>query len=173
MPKTRAQKEHIIDELSEKATRMKSAVFTSVGGYTMKDADQLRAKGREQGIELIMAKKTLLLRAFQKTGLPVSKETLDGSVLTAFGFQDEIAPAKLMSEFLKERESMKIIGGLLEGRLIDADAVQQLASLPSRQELLAKLVGSLHAPISGFVNVLVGNLRNLLYALNAIRESKS
>lgn len=173
MPKTRVQKEKIVTELAEKLSRIKSAVFTSVSGYTMEDADSLRQKGHEQGIELAVAKKTLLLRALEQNGFTAEKIDLDGSILTTLGYQDEISPAKLMATFAKDRDGIQLVGGILEGRVIGADAVKQLASLPSRKELLAKLVGSIHAPVGGFVNALAGNLRNFVYVLNAVKEIKS
>ncbi|MFA4845415.1 MAG: 50S ribosomal protein L10 [Patescibacteria group bacterium] len=173
MPKTRAQKEEILTELSDKLSRIKSAVFTSVSGYTMDDANALRQKGREQGVEIVVAKKTLLTRALLKNGFAVPEKDLAGSILTTLGYQDEIAPSKLMATFVKDRETMKVIGGLLEGKFVGPDAIVQLASLPSRKELLSKLVGSLNAPVSGFVNVLAGNLRGLVQVLNSIREAKT
>jgi large subunit ribosomal protein L10 len=173
MPKTRAQKEEIVAELAEKFSRIKSAVFTSVSGYTMEDADALRQKGSEQGVELAVAKKTLLLRALEQNGFTLAKGDLEGSILTTLGYNDEVSAAKLMTTFLKDREGIQLVGGILEGRFVGADAVKQLASLPSRQELLAKLVGSINAPVSGFVNVLAGNLRNLVYVLHAIKEVKA
>jgi large subunit ribosomal protein L10 len=172
MPKTRDQKEKIISELSDKIARIKSAVFTSVSGFTMDDANTLKEKGRTQGIELLIAKKTLLVRALENNGFKVVKDDFEGSVLTTLGYEDEVAPAKLMSEFAKDRDEINVVAGILEGRIVNADAVSQLATLPSREELLAKLVGSLNAPISGFVNVLAGNLRNFVYVLNAIKEAK-
>lgn len=173
MPKSRAQKEEIVTELAEKLSRIKSAVFTSVSGYTMEDADALRQKGREQGIELAVAKKTLLLRALERSGFTIAKDGLDGSILTVLGYQDEVSAAKLIATFAKDREGIQLVGGILEGRVVGADAVKQLASLPSKQELLAKVVGSINAPVSGFVNVLAGNLRNVVYVLNAIKDARS
>lgn len=172
MPKTRAQKAEIVAELSDKFGRMKSAVFTSISGYTMPDADKLRTKGREQGVEVIVAKKTLLGRAIKDAGLNVDLSQFEGSVLTTFGFNDEVAPAKMMAEFLKERETMKILGGVLEGKMVDAASIKTLSKLPGKQELLAKVVGSLNAPVSGFVNVLAGNLRGLVTVLNAVKDKK-
>lgn len=173
MPKTRQEKEQIISELSEKLSRMKSAVFTTISGYTMDDANALRQKGRSVGVEVLIAKKTLLVRALETNGFTVNKDDLEGSVLTTFGFDDEIAAAKLIADFAKDREAIQIVGGILEGSFVGTEAVKQLATLPSKEELLAKLVGSIHAPVSGFVNVLAGNLRNIVYVLNAIKEAKA
>lgn len=172
MPKTREQKEEIVAEMADKLSRMKSAVFTSISGYTMEDANTLREKGQTQGVELAVAKKTLLARALEKNGFTLEKGGFEGSILTTISYDDEISAAKLMATFAKDREGIRIVGGILEGRMVDAAAVNQLASLPSKEELLAKLVGSLNAPVSGFVNVLAGNLRGLVYTLNAIKEAK-
>ncbi len=172
MPKTRAQKAEIVDELAQKLGKMKSVVFTSISGYTMDDANTLRQKGRAVGVEVMIAKKSLLNRALEANGFTIQSDELEGSILTTIGFDDEVAAAKLMAEFAKERETIQIVGGILEGKFVGSTAIKQLATLPSREELLAKLVGSLNAPISGFVNVLAGNLRSLVYVLNAIKATK-
>jgi large subunit ribosomal protein L10 len=114
-----------------------------------------------------------LARALKEVGVSVDEKMLEGSILTAVGLQDEVAPAKLVHEFFKDRESIRMVGGILEGKVMDAASVIQLAKLPSKQELLAKVVGSLNAPASGFVRVLSGNLRGLLYALQAIKDRKA
>ena len=173
MPKTKAQKQVIVSDLVEKLRRMKSAVFTSISGYTMPDADKLRAKGRKEGVDFVVAKKTLLTRALKEIGLELTKDQFEGSVLTSIGYEDEVAPAKLIAGLAKDKQTMKMLGGILEGKFVDAAAVKTLAKLPGKQELLAKMVGSLNAPLSGFVNVLAGNLRSFVYALNAIAKSKS
>ncbi len=173
MPKTRQEKEEIIADLSAKLDSMKSAVFTSVSGYTMDDANELREKGREQGVELLVAKKTLLVRALEVNGFTVGKDDLQGSILTTFGFEDEVAAAKLMAEFSKGRDDITVVGGILEGKFVGSEAIAQLATLPSREQLLAQVVGTINAPISGFVNVLAGNLRNFVYVINAIKGAKS
>ena len=85
---------------------------------------------------------------------------------------DPVAPAKLISEFIKDNRIMEIKGGLVEGKVIDADAVKALANLPPREVLIARLLGSMQSPITGFVNVLQGNIRNLVYALDAVRQQK-
>lgn len=172
MPKTRAQKGEIVDELSQKLGKMKSIVFTRISGYTMDDANSLRAKGREIGVEVLIAKKTLLNRALEQNGFTIAPDDLEGSILTTIGFDDEVAAAKLMATFAKDRETIQIVGGILEGKFVGTDTIKQLSILPSREALLAQLVGSLGAPISGFVRVLSGNLRGLVYVLNAIKEAK-
>ncbi len=173
MAKTRKEKEELVSEIADKLSNMKAAVFTSVSGYTMEDANGLRQKGAENGVEILITKKSLLLLALEKNGFKVNRDEFEGSILSTFGYDDEVSAAKIISEFSKGRDEIKVVGGVLEGQLVGADAIKQLATLPSREELLAKVVGSINAPVSGFVNVLAGNLRNLVYVLNSIKEAKA
>jgi large subunit ribosomal protein L10 len=90
-----------------------------------------------------------------------------------FSYEDEIAPAKIIAKFKKEFEKkLDFFGGILEGKFITESEMSELASLPSREELYAKVVGSINSPISGFVNALAGNIRNLVYTLSAIKDKK-
>ena len=175
MPKTRAQKQEVITGIADQFRKMKSAVFTNVGGYTMEDADSLRAKGREVGVKSFVAKKSLLVRALKEAGLNVDMTGIEGSILTSVAYDDEVGAAKMIAEFLKPRKNspMKMVGGILEGSLIDSAAVNTLAKLPGKQELLGQLVWTLNAPVSGFVNVLAGNIRGLVTVLGAIQEKKT
>jgi len=143
-----------------------------VSGYTMEDANSLREKGRAVGVEVIVAKKTLLVRALENNGFKIDRKDLEGSILTTFGFNDEVAAAKLIADFAKEREQMVIVGGILEGAFVGSSAIKQLATLPSKEQLLAQLVRTINGPLSGFVQVLAGNLRNFVSVLNAIKDTK-
>ncbi len=173
MPKTRAQKAEIVAKLADRFARMKAVAFSSVSGYTMAQADKLREKAREANVDVFIAKKTLLLRAAKEAGLPeLQGEVMDGSVLTAVAYGDEVSAAKLLKELTKENDQMALLGGILEGNVIDAAAVTRLAALPTKQQLLQQLVSVLNAPVSGFVNVLAGNLRGLVTVLGAIQEKK-
>lgn len=174
MAKTRAQKQEIVADLADKFRRMKAAAFASISGFTMKDADLLRAKGRQAGVEVTVVKKTLLKLAAKEAGQEsVDPSALEGSILSAFAFNDEISVAKVLADLVKEKETIRILGGIVEGRQVDAGEVQKLAALPSKTELLGQLVGSLNAPVSGFVNVLAGNLRGLVMVLKAVQERKN
>lgn len=173
MAKTRQQKETTVAELTDIFRRAKSAVFTSINGYTMKDANNLRALSKKEDMSVFVAKKTLLNLAVKSANIDgLSPRELEGSILTMVGFSDEVAPAKTMAKFLKDREKMALLGGVLEGKFIDAGMVKSLSKLPTKHQLLWSLVGTLNTPISGFVNVLAGNLRGLVTVLNAIKESK-
>lgn len=174
MPKTKAQKKEILNGLKKKLDEMKSAVFVNFSGIPVKEINDLRNSCKDEKIDYVVAKKTLLKKILTDKGFTdVKDDYFSGEVATVISFEDEIAPAKIISAFSKEHEKMKILGGVLEGLLIDESKVKALAKLPSKQELLAKAVGSIAAPLSGFVNVLAGNLRNFVYTLNAIGEKKS
>lgn len=174
MAKTRKEKEAIVANVTEKFRGMKAAGFASISGFTMNQANELREKAAEQGVEIFIAKKTLLNQAAQDAGLEgVDPKSFEGSILTAVSFNDEVSAAKLLKEFTKVNEDVKLVAGVLEGKGLDAAGVEQLALLPSKEELLAKMVGSLNAPVSGFVNVLAGNLRGLVTVLGAIKDQKA
>jgi len=174
MAKTKLQKEEILRSLNNKIDKAKSVVFTSFKGLTVGDNNALRQDLKREDSEYLVVKKTLLGLALKERKI----ESLDvkkfkGNIAAVFGYQDEVAPAKIVDKYRKElEEKIEFVGGILENKYLSADEVGALAKLPSKQELYAKIVGSINAPVSGFVNVLAGSLRKFLYALNAIKESK-
>jgi len=98
---------------------------------------------------------------------------LSGPTAMAISTTDAVAPAKILSEYAKKFEKLELKVGVVEGKIIDVDGIKALAELPSREVLIAKVLGSLNAPISGFVNVLNANITGLVVALNAIAEQKA
>ncbi len=174
MAKTRAQKADVVAKITDRLKRMKGAAFSQAVGYTMEDADKLRAKAAEKNVDVFVAKKTLLALAAKEAGVVgVDRDALDGSVLVAVSYGDEVSAAKLLKDLAKEKESIKLIAGVLEGQFVGEGEVKRLADLPSKEQLLGQLVGTLNAPVSGFVNVLAGNLRGLVTALKAVQEKKA
>ena len=174
MAKTKQQKEEIIKALEEKLGKAKATVFTNFEGLTVSEADELRSHLREANIDYTVAKRTLLALALKKAKLEdVSMDDLSGGLGVAFGYDDEVLPAKTLSEFAKKHKSLKLIGGIFENKFIDAQAVADLASLPSKDELLVKLIWLIQYPTYGFVNVLAGSLRKFIYTLQAIKDSKN
>lgn len=177
MAKTKEQKQEIVAVLKDKISRAKSIVFTKFEGLTVVKNEALRKTLRESSSEYYVAKKTLLGTAF-KDYAGFSPREFEGKVAAIFGYQDEVAPAKAVSDFRKglpeeEKDRISFLGGILEGKFISKDEVTSLSQLPAREELYARLVGSINAPISGFVNVLAGNLRGLVNVLKAIEEKKA
>jgi len=174
MAKTKEQKKKTLEELEDKFSRIKAAVFVNFAGLKVKDVTALRNILRKEKIDYMVAKKTLLKIALEKVGYnDVDPKKFEGNIGVAFGYDDEVMTAKLLNQFKAQHEAMKFIGGILEKKYIDAVKVLELANLPSRSELLAKLVGSINSPIAGFVNVLAGNLRGLVQVLKAAAEKKT
>ncbi len=174
MAKTKEQKKKTLEALEDKFSRIKAAVFVNFAGLKVKDATALRNILRKEKVDYMVAKKTLLKLALEKAGYKdVDPKKFEGNVGVAFGYDDEVMPAKLLNQFRAQHEAVKFIGGLLEKKYIDAAKILELASVPGKQELLAKLVGSINAPVSGLVNVLVGNLRGFIQVLKAMSEKKA
>ena len=176
MPKTKEQKRIILKELSDKISKAKSIIFTKYCGLTVKENEELRGKLRQENNEYYVAKKTLFALALKDKAIAgLDVKIFEGQVAAVFGYADEVAPAKIVAEFKKDKEKenkIDFLGGILENKFINATQVADLAKLPSKQELYAKIVGSINAPVSGFVNALAGNLKNLVYALSAIKDKK-
>ncbi len=174
MAKTKEQKKKIIDDLKDKISKAKSIVFVNFNSLDVAGNEELRKQLRDNNSEYFVAKKTLMDLAFKDSDIKdVDAKKFEGRAAAVFGYGDEVAPAKTVDEFKKSNEGkIEFIGGVLENKFISSDSVSALAKLPSKQELYAKIAGSLNAPISGFVNALAGNLKNLVYVLKAIEEKK-
>jgi len=176
MPKSKEQKQEILRDLTNKTERAKSVVFVKFSRLGVKENEELRKELKKEEGEYYVAKKTLMDLAFKNLkieGLDV--KGFEEQIAAVFGYQDEVSPAKTVDNFkkkLEEKDKLEFLGGILENKYIDAGKVEELAGLPSKQELYAKIVGSINAPVSGFVNALAGNLRNLVYVLKAIEENK-
>lgn len=167
MPKTRQQKEETVVMLQEKLSRAKALVFADYKGMTMKQLSDLRTQLRTQNAEFNITKNTLLERALPDTKLEI------GPTATLFAYNDEISPIKTLVKALKDIGIGKIKSGFLGTDFLDVAKIQQLSTLPSKDELRGKTVGVLVAPIQGILSVLQGNLRNLVYALSQIQKTKS
>jgi len=174
MPKSKIQKAEILRDLDEKIKKSKSIVFASFDGLEVKDNEELRNNLKKEKGEYYVSKKTLLDLAFKNNKVnDLDIKNLPGKIATVFAYEDEVSPAKVVLNFKKKHEGkIEFIGGILDGKVINKEDVEKIATLPGKQELYAKLVGSLNAPVSGFVNVLSGNLRGLVTVLKAISEKK-
>lgn len=173
MAKNKQQKQEIVADLTKRLKEAKGVVFSSYIGLKVSELEELRKTLRTQKADLMVAKKTLLKRALESSNFKdVKVDNMAGGVIVATG-QDEVQPAKVVQAFSKKHEPVKFFGGIMEKKWIDVVKVNALAALPSKDELLAKIVGSINAPVSGFVNILAGNLRGLVNALNAIKDKKA
>lgn len=168
------EKQATVVELKQKFAGTKGAVLTMNKGLTVAQDTKLRRKLREAGIEYRVVKNTLTRIAAKEAGLQGIEPYLEGPTAMAISYTDPAAPAKMISEFIKENklQALEIKAGLVEGRVIDANGVKILANLPPREVLIAQVLAGMQSPIVGFVNVLQGNIRNLVYTLEAVRKQK-
>jgi len=185
MAKSKEQKKEIIKSLSDKISRSKSIVFINFNGLEVGENEDLRKKLKENKGEYYVVKKTLLDRVLKDNKIAdLNISEYDGQMAAIFGYEDEVTPAKIVDNFREEHltkekeEKICFIGGILDlhsdtgSKLISKEEVMFLAKLPTKPELYAKVVWSLNAPVSGFVNALAGNLRNLVYVLDAVKDKK-
>ncbi|OGO83149.1 MAG: 50S ribosomal protein L10 [Clostridiales bacterium GWC2_40_7] len=175
MPKenTLNQKRVVVDEISQKIKAAKAIVFADHRGLTVQQDTELRNALRKAGVEYKVVKNSLTRFAAKENGLDGLDPVLNGPTAMASSAVDAVAPAKVLSEYAKKFDKLELKAGVVEGKIIDLDGIKALADLPSREVLISRVLGGLNAPISGFVNVLNGNIRGLVVALNAIAEQKA
>ena len=173
MAKTRVKKEEIIAGLDQKIADMKSAVIVDYQGLKVKDIEELRSTLRKQNVSFNVSKNTLTKIALTKGGIEFDEGVFKKPVAIAFAMDDEVAPAKEIALFAKKNEAIEILGGILERKFIDESMVRKLAALPTKDQLRAKLVGTIAAPLSGMVNVFAGNIRGLVNVLNAHKDKQT
>jgi len=170
---TRQQKKALVKEVVETIQQSKSLVFVDFRGMGVTDTQAVKKTLREAGVKYKVLKKKLFDLAAKESGLDVKTKDLEGQLAVAFSLEDEVVAAKILNDFGKGREDVKLVGGVLEGRQLSQDEAIALAKIPSKQELLARLVGSMNAPVSGLAQVLSGNARGLVVALKAIADQKA
>lgn len=166
------EKRQVVEEIKEKIAKSQSVVLVDYRGLNVDEVTQLRSKFREAGVDYKVYKNTLMRFAFKDTGYEEFNKYLTGPNAVAFGFNDPVSPAKVTSEFAKSHEKLEIKAGIVDGKIVGLEEIKRLADLPSREVLIAQVLGGFNAPIAGFVNVLQGTIRNLVYVLNAIREKQ-
>jgi large subunit ribosomal protein L10 len=174
MPKSKEQKKIILKELDDKIKRSKSIIFATFDGLGVKDNEELRRNLKKENGEYYVSKKTLLSLAFKNNKLKdLDVNSFPGKIATIFSYEDEISPAKVIFNFNKDKEGkIEFVGGFLDAKFINKEEVINLASLPGKEELYAKMLSSMNSPVSGFVNVLSGNIRGLLNVLKAVADNK-
>lgn len=170
---TKNNKVKIVKNLVDKFSKAKSIVFLGFEGLTVQESLDFRKKLKAENAEFKVAKKTLIKRGLKDIKAEnVDELDMEGPVGVALGYEDEISAAKLSNEYSKTNSKLKILGGFIGINYIKADRVKALAVLPGKSQLQAQLIGTINAPASGLVNVLAGNMRNLIYALKAVGEKK-
>ena len=147
-------KQPIVDEISEQIKEASSVVVVDARGLTVAEDTQLRKQLREAGVTYKVYKNTLMKRAFEGTDFAQLDEVLEGPSAIAVSKEDATAPARILAKFAKTASNLEIKAGVVEGTFYDAKGMAAVASVPSREELLSKLLGSLQSPITNFARVL-------------------
>jgi large subunit ribosomal protein L10 len=161
-----------VEEIKEKIKNSQSMILVDYRGLDVEQLTQLREQYRKAGVEYKVYKNTMMRFAFKDSGFEGFNEYLKGPSAVAFGYDDPVQAAKITSEFAKENEKLEIKAGIVDGKIIGIDEVNDLASLPSKEVLIAQVLGGFNAPIQGFTNVLQGTIRSLAIVLNAVAETK-
>ncbi len=170
MAKTREQKEQDLKELVERLKDAKSVVLSDYRGTTVKDIDTFRRALGNEGVVSKVYKISLVKKAFEANNIDATTLDYKTPVILSVSQEDEVAPARIINKISKDVKTISILSGVVDGEFASREQVLVLAELPSKEELLAKLVGSINAPVSGFVNVMAGNLRGLINVLNAVAQ---
>jgi len=170
---SKQQKKEIVEKITQAIKDSKVTLVCDFKGLTVSEISELRNELRKEEAVMQVAKKTLIQLAFEKAKMKVNIKDTEGQIAVIYGGTDETFSPKTAYNYSKQHGSLKILKGILEEKELSQEEVISLAKLPSKDELLAKVVGSLKSPMSGLVNVLGGNLRSLVYTLKAIQESKN
>lgn len=173
MALNKEQKNNIVSDLKQNIEKKKSLVFIGFDGIDVKELTDFRETLKEQGNELKVAKKSLMKIALESKNIDFDPRKLEGEVAMVFGYEDELAPSKLSYNFSKKNQNVKILGGFLEDTFYEMGDIIKLAQLPSKEQLLGMLVGTLSAPVTNLVGVLSGNMRKLVFAISQIRDQKA
>lgn len=148
------QKQEVVSEIKEKLDGAKSAVLIDYIGITVAQADAMRKSLREADVEYSVYKNTMMRRAVEGTEFEGLKDVMKGPSAIAISKTDATAPARILKKAIKDFDKMEFKGGVVEGEFYDKDGIDQIASIPSRDELIAKFMGSIQAPVGAFVRTL-------------------
>lgn len=165
-------KQAAVAEVVDKMKRAQSIIVLDYRGLTVAEVSDLRSKFREVGVEYKVIKNNMLKRAADELKIEGMDDYFKGPTAVAFGYEDPVAPAKVLCKFVKDANKTQIKGGILDGKAMDSKGIESLSKLPSKEELIAKMLGSLNAPVTNFALALQAIPRGLACALNAVAGQK-
>jgi large subunit ribosomal protein L10 len=173
MKVTRETKKKVVSQVKEDLQQAKTAIITDYRGLNVEQVTNLRRALRAEDVKYVVVKNTLASIAAHELGLEALDTYLEGPTAIAYGFEDPVAPAKLLTKFGKDFDKLEIKGGLLGGTLLDPVSIKALAALPPREVLLAQVAGVFAAPMTSFASVSQGILSKFVRTLDAVREQKT
>jgi large subunit ribosomal protein L10 len=171
--KVLAEKQQIVAELAEKLKRAVTGVLVDYKGINVANDTKLRAELRREGVDYSVQKNTIVRLAAREAGLIGLDKLLKGTTAIAMSETDLVAPAKIIARFTMGKGKLNIKGGFIEGKVVNQADINELAKLPPKEVLIARVLGGFNAPISGFANVLRANLTGIVRVLNAYAEKQA
>jgi large subunit ribosomal protein L10 len=166
------EKKRIAKDLNERFSKAAVTIVTDYKGLDVAAINDLRRKLRQEEVEYQVAKNSLLIRASEDTDVALIKDAFKGPNAVAMSYGDPVAPAKILSEFAKDNNVLEIKIGVMDGKILDPDAIKSLAALPSREVLLGTFLSALNNVPTGFVRTLAEIPRQLLNVLQAVKDQK-
>lgn len=170
---TKAFKQEKIEAMKAKVTNAKVAVVTDYRGFSVEEITKLRRQLQKENSDYMVTKNTLIKLAVEGTDFEVLNEVFKGPVAIAFGYEDQAAPAKILTKFIKEAKKGEIIAAALDGQFLNAQDAKALADIPSREELYAKMLGCINSPATGIVGSVNAVMSSLVRAIDAVAKQKS
>ena len=170
---TKAFKQEKIEAMKENFAKAKVAVVTEYRGMTVEEITKLRRALQKENSDYMVTKNTLAKVAAKGTQFEVLEEVLKGPVAIAFGYADEVAPAKVLKKFIKEAKKGQVIAAALDGKLLNAKETEVLADLPSKEELYAKMLGCINSPATGIAGAVNAVMSGLVRAMDQVAKQKS
>ncbi|QSX07499.1 50S ribosomal protein L10 [Alkalibacter rhizosphaerae] len=168
----RELKEDVVKEISTKMENAQSMILVDYRGLNVEELNEFRSIARQASVDYKVYKNTMMRFAAKETGNEGLLDYLVGPTAVAFSTEDPVAAAKVITEFAKKHKAMEVKGGLVGGKVISIEEIKDLAELPPKEVLVAKVLGGLNAPIAGFVGVLQANISGLARALDQVRGQK-
>jgi len=165
-------KKKIVEDLKEKLVTTKVVIVTDYKGLNVAQMTELRRNLSEANVEFQVVKNTLLTRASKDTDAELLADMFKGPSGIALSFDDPVAPAKVLTQFAKDNQKLEIKAGVMNGKVMNLDAIMALSKLPSREELLAQVLSTMNAVPTGLVRALSDVPRRMVNVLNAIKEQK-
>jgi large subunit ribosomal protein L10 len=166
-------KEQLVEEIKDRFAGSQAILLADYRGLSVKELQELRVSLRQVGAELTVYKNSLTEIAMRELALPSMTEYLAGPTAFVFAGEDPVAPAKALTAFAKAHSALELKGGLVENQVVDADGVKAIATLPSREELIAKLLGTMVNPLVGFARVLNGPVEAFARTVQAVADQKA
>lgn len=173
MAVSKQKKEEILQELIKKFGDAKSVAFGQYAGMSVHEMSDMRGKMRDAGAEFKVAKRTLFKIAAKENGVELPDDVMEGTVGAIFSYEDAVSGPKILKDTAKKVKVLKLMGGMMEGKVLSVDSMQELADLPNREELMAKFVGMLQGPLRSFHGAISGPTASFVRAAQAYADNKA